>query len=360
MSNTSLRTACRYYDGVSLAGTTVAVDWGDADMTVVKNWIEQHHPIANVRVSPRTGRSDRFVLLPNGAQLQCPDSPVLNRLPQEVPSEGFVAWLEQRWGLAIASITLIAAMLASAYFYGLPALAERVARRVPVDVEVALGRQAVAWADESGYFRPTELPEEQRVQLTEGFTELSQALPYGPHYRLEFRDSLLGANAFAYPGGTIVVTDELVKLLDTDSRILAVMAHEIGHVEMRHSLRQLLAGSAAAILLGAVTADAASLSGSVAGLPALLMRTEYSREHEQGADDYGFTLLRDHGQRPEAFAEAMELLEARTHAVPGGVEFLSTHPSTSDRIRRAREAGSAVSPPVDVLAPTIEEHAPDE
>ena len=58
----------------------------------------------------------------------------------------------------------------------------------------------------------------------------------------------LGANAFALPDGVIVFTDELIGLLESDAEILAVFAHEYGHVVERHSLRQILQDSAIAVL----------------------------------------------------------------------------------------------------------------
>ena len=61
-----------------------------------------------------------------------------------------------------------------------------------------------------------------------------------PNHIPLWRSEFFGANAFAFPGGPIVVTDDLVKLLDNDYLTLAVIAHELAHIDQRHSLHQIM------------------------------------------------------------------------------------------------------------------------
>src|SRR5262245_46455716 len=101
--------------------------------------------VADLLVSPRVGGADRFITLPAGGQFQCADDPRLDGLPQEVASEGPVAWLEQRLAVALACIALVAAVLLAGYFYGLPIAARYAAARIPIETEQALGRETLAW-----------------------------------------------------------------------------------------------------------------------------------------------------------------------------------------------------------------------
>jgi len=156
---------------------------------------------------------------------------------------------------------------------------------------------------------------------------------------LEFRDSaFIGPNAFALPGGTIVITDAMIKTAQSPEEVLAVLAHEIGHVESRHALRHVLQSSAVGVVAASVTSDAASLSVAVAGLPVLLAQTKYSRDFEAEADEYGFQLLKQHQLSPDAFASLMERLTQKQESTERAYAFLSTHPVTAERIKRAREA----------------------
>jgi predicted Zn-dependent protease len=120
--------------------------------------------------------------------------------------------------------------------------------------------------------------------------------------------------------------------------VLNVLAHEIGHVERRHALRMLLQQSALAVVAAAVTADAATLSGAVAGLPVVLAQTKYSREFETEADEFGFALARKHDISPEGFATLMERLSEKSGGPDRAFAYVSSHPMTADRVRRAREA----------------------
>jgi Zn-dependent protease with chaperone function len=93
--------------------------------------------------------------------------------------------------------------------------------------------------------RQSKLPLERQQSLTQQFEDLvllAQELNY-PHIdnmQLLFRDGgSVGANAFALPGGTVIATDQFIQLSENDDEIIAVLAHEIGHVRHQHSLRQI-------------------------------------------------------------------------------------------------------------------------
>lgn len=328
------------HDGRKPIGETATLLLAGASAKLIGAALAHDYPLAKLRVSPRVGAAARFIALPDGGQLQCTDHPALDRLPQEGRTEGVVAWLEQRWWVALVCLAGTLGGLAFGYFVGLPAAAEHVAARIPMEYERKLGEQAVAWLDQNKLFRPSTVDAETRETLTRGFTEFTRDLPLAAHYRLEFRASpAIGPNAFAFPGGMVVMTDELIELSDSPEEVLAVLAHEIGHVEQRHALRHLLQDSATAVLAAAVTSDAASLSLAVSGLPVILARAKYSRGFETEADNFGFALLQRHDISPEHFATMMEKLRAgASEAGEREWSFLSTHPVTADRIARARAA----------------------
>jgi predicted Zn-dependent protease len=96
--------------------------------------------------------------------------------------------------------------------------------------------------------------------------------------------------------------------------------------------------SVLAVIAGAVTNDASSYTVAVAGLPALLAQTGYSRTCESEADDFAFKLLKRHHISPAAFASLMERLSKDREDEGRYVSFLSTHPVTADRVKRARQA----------------------
>jgi Zn-dependent protease with chaperone function len=157
----------------------------------------------------------------------------------------------------------------------------------------------------------------------------------------------LGANALALPDGTIIVTDDLVRLfmnkgkeLDDAGKasLIAVLGHEVGHVQKRHATRTMARSSLAAAFSAALFGD---FSAVAAGLPAVLSQMEYSRAMELEADDYGVWILDRNGLAGDELAHALEVLEdAAPEASQGprwlskSMGYLSTHPPIAERIRR--------------------------
>lgn len=327
-----------YYDGRRPLGSPATLIVAGRVAALIGTQLAQRYPTQQLRVSPRIGRAERFIALPGGGQFHCADSAALDQLPQESPAEGVVAWLEARAALALAGVVVIVALFAAGYFYGLPAAAERVVAHIPIETERALGDEALAWLDKHEWFKPSQLGDEMKFFVRKEFEELSAGLPMARHYRLEFRASFIGPNAFALPGGAVVITDAMVNEAGSLEEIAAVLAHEIGHVERRHTLRHLLQDSAVAVAITTITADAASLSVAVAGLPTLLAQAKYSRTFETEADDFAFELLNRHGRSPEAFATLMERLAGDDGDAERRYAFLSSHPMTAERAQRARDA----------------------
>lgn len=327
-----------YYDGRQPIAVPATMEFTGQDALLTANLTSGRYAVDALKVSPRIGKTDRFIALPNGGQFQCADHAFLESLPQVSPSEGPVAWLEERWGVALAGVAVIACILLAGYFLGLPAAAERIAARIPIETEKTLGRQALAWLDEKGWLRPTNLDKNTQKGIRRRFDRLRSKLPLKNHYQLEFRAGVIGANAFALPGGTIVITDDMVKAAETPEEVQAVLAHEIGHVELRHTLRSVLQNSVTAVVVATITADAASLSVAVAGLPVLVAQTKYSREFEAAADDFAFKLLKQKGYSPAAFASLMERLAKKHEQQERAFAYVSSHPVTAERVKRARAA----------------------
>ena len=328
-----------YYDGRQPNDVPGKMEFTGREAILNAGQTSERFAINILKVSPRIGKADRFITLPNGGQFQCADIAFLGSLPQTSSTEGPVAWLEARWVVALVGVVIIACILLVGYFFGLPAVAERIADRIPVETEQALGRHALEWLDKKGWFMPTALDRKKQDGIRAGFDGFRSDLPLKNYYQLEFRASkIMGANAFAFPGGVIVITDDMVKAAESPEEVLAVLAHEMGHVELRHTMRSVLQNSAIAVVAATITSDAASLSGAVAGLPVLVAQTQYSREFESAADDYAFRLLKRKGHSPAAFASIMERLAKKYVQEERAFAYVSTHPVTEERVKRARAA----------------------
>ncbi|MBA3599458.1 MAG: M48 family metallopeptidase [Methylibium sp.] len=258
--------------------------------------------------------------------------------------EGFVVRSQQSWRAVLAVSVLLLALVAAGWRWGVPLLADATLAVLPASVDAQVGEIALQQV-EARWLAPSKLPPAQQAALRSAFDQAvrSAAAEEQPApYRLEFRAADIGPNAFALPGGTIVMTDELVQLVEGDeAALVGVLAHEYGHVRGRHGMRQLVQ----ATLLGAAGSLAfGDFSGLLAAAPALLGTLGYSRQLEREADGEAITLLRAAGRDPAAMVGFFERL-ARWRAARGetaddsvlGIAF-SSHPADAERIERFRAA----------------------
>ncbi len=328
-----------YFDGLRPVAIPAQLAFEGPGARLITASLTLAYAQSALSVSPRVSSAERFISFPDGRQFLCTDQDFLNTLPQDSPSEGVVAWLENRSSVALAGVIVIIALLALGYFFGLPYVARGLAERMPMETEQAIGQKALAWFDDEGWLQPSQLDLDKRQQILRVFHQLHEGLRLEDYYRLEMRSGMIfGANAFALPGGIIVLTDELVAIAESTDEIAAILAHEIGHVELRHSMRSVLQKSIVAAAVTAVTADAASIGAAVAGLPVILAQTKYSRDFETAADSFAFALLKDKGRSPEAFATILTRLADQRGPGAVGFTYLSTHPVTAERVQSAIEA----------------------
>jgi Zn-dependent protease with chaperone function len=87
-------------------------------------------------------------------------------------------------------------------------------------------------------FEPSRFSDQRMEALSARFRQLRPPSGEAPQWRLAFRKSRYGPNAFALPSGDIVLTDEMVRLLDDEDAVMGVLAHELGHLHQHHITRR--------------------------------------------------------------------------------------------------------------------------
>ena len=359
-----------YFDGRSSQRRTVEVTVDGGRALIRGAEVELDLPAADLRVQPRLGRTPQRIVLPDGGVLITHD-PVVDQALEVPKATGLAHRLESN--LHVVLLSLIGLVLAGWFGYrdGIPWLARQVAMQVPPEVENDIATHGLEELD-NYIFKPSRIPLDRQAKLRATFNQLADGGTVPA--RLEFREGgFIGANAFALPGGVVVMTDQLDATLASDDRVAAVLAHEIGHLEHRHGLRHILQDSITALLAAAVLGDLSSLGSLAATLPALVMHTTNSREFEREADRFAYGVLRKSGRSPRLLGEALTALEAARDSRPesckveldekelaksdgqkeGGdtgkqrprtssrsinLGYLSTHPPTPERVQAAEEA----------------------
>lgn len=140
-------------------------------------------------------------------------------------------------------------------------------------------------------------------------------------------------NAFALPGGHIVVYSGIIDAMQTPEEMAALLSHEASHVNKRHSLRNLLRSAASGLLVSVLVGDVGGVSAVLLENANTLRNLSYSRGLEKEADREGMQLLVKNNINPAGMRQLMECLEKEHKDIPELVSFISTHPLTKDRIK---------------------------
>lgn len=325
-----------YFDGKTSRKHPVSVMVAGGRLKVIGHDVNEEFDARGVRRSLRIANTPRWLYLPGGGACVTSDNDAVDHMTRDRRYEVILHRWESRPAYAVLAIAMVVAALWLLIDRVLPVAVEHIAARIPVEAEAALGRETLAGL-EKYFLRPTKLPASRQARLRAGFDAVARGGSEAASYRLEFRASpAIGANAFALPSGIIVMTDELVKLARNDREVIAVLAHELGHVRHRHTMRRLLESSATALIIAGVTGDIASTTSLAAAAPTLLLQTKYSRDHEREADRYAVELLRKSGIEPRHFAAILRRLEGATTQRRGLPTFISSHPPTEERETLAR------------------------
>ena len=211
---------------------------------------------------------------------------------------GVAQRMQTRWPVLLGVAAAAAVGLTLFYRYGTPWAATQLTRFVPLAWETSVAENVLQQMD-AGTLKPSKLPRERQDQLKARFDALARQAPPGlqryPGYRpplsLEFRSGM-GANAFALPGGKVVMTDGIVKAAADkglpDDALVGVLAHEMGHVVQRHTTRMVVQQGVLSMGLGLALGD---VSGVVSTGASVLTGLSYSRAHEREADCYAIALM---------------------------------------------------------------------
>ena len=295
------------------------------------------------------------------------------------------ARMQTSWPTLLLACGVAVCALWAFYRFGTPWAATQLARFVPLSMEEQISQQYLAQLDER-LLKPSSLPPARQQQLRQGFDELVRQLDpaqmryphYRPKYRLEFRKGM-GPNAFALPGGTIVMTDDIVKeaqgLKLPDDALIGVLAHEIGHVADRHTSRTVLQQGVLQTGMALALGDVSSVLATAA---TALTSLSYSRSHETEADCFALALMQRMGKPTRPMGDLLLGLDSgisleeigaeiaqrtgmasepasspapthppkeRTEHQPrdindSGSDWYSTHPDTAARARLLRDGSS--------------------
>ena len=234
----------------------------------------------------------------------------------------------------VGGLAAVAGAVMLFVFVGVPILSGPVARATPVSMELRMGENFDA---QVGAIFPTCRNEEgQRI-----LSALGDRIAMGADTPFDIRVRAVEApmvNAFALPGGPVLITDDLISEAESPDELAAVIAHEIAHVEMRHVMQAVWRDLGIGMLLDLVVGG-----GTGAGQQAVILAGQasdltYSRDAELEADTRGQALLHAAGLSSQGMAPFFDRMARADGSGRLGeaVEFMNSHPDSSRRGRVAR------------------------
>lgn len=239
--------------------------------------------------------------------------------------------------LVVSSLATILIFSFSYVYYISPFVGERAVAIIPKEVEVKVGNAMVK--NTISLFTVDTLQSE-KLQSFYAACGFESEYPIRISY---IADDMV--NAFAAPGGQIMVFEGLIERTESWEELAALMGHELAHVNQRHSFQQLTRSVASYLLISVMTGDIGGASSILLEQANNVREMANSRNHEKEADIVGLVYLKEIGIRPSAmmdlFKRLMEESELPDDLLPDKMEktleFLSTHPLTKNRIKYIQE-----------------------
>lgn len=314
--------------------------------------------IRELGVSQRVGNIPRKITLPDRSLFETTDNDAVDELlaaaGHRAHRAGILHTLESRWRwVAIALVITLFTGFATVR-WGMPWASREMAFAMPASATGIISEQALEILDRT-ILEESALPETEQQRIRQHFETTLLPLQHETfNYRLHFRRMSDIPNAFALPAGDIIITDRLIELADSQDEIDSVLLHEIGHVVHRHGLQQVLHSSLLTIAIIMISGDVSATGNIAIALPVFLLESHYSRGDETEADQYAFERMMEAGIDPVHFSTIMEKISRDPDSDPDSDEsdsekqdtidllkYLSTHPSTPERMLQAESYSSA-------------------
>ena len=244
----------------------------------------------------------------------------------------------RRWKITLLATVGIVVLGLVLWIWGISAIADQLATNIPVSWEERLGEVVVN----------SLVPVEQRCEDPEKLAILKKIVDRlvdgQPDYPYTFRITVSrgeAANAFAAPGGHIVVYQGLLKETETADQLAGVLAHEIEHVVERHATRAIFREMSLQAIISAMTGDVqGNFALEAAGMLGAL---HHRRKDEESADREGMKLIQAARIDPQGMIDLFLRFQKSEGQVPKSIKYLSTHPSNVDRIEQLRHLAATVS-----------------
>lgn len=282
---------------------------------------EFHCTLSDLVFSRRIGNTRRSVWLPDGSCFDTDDNVAADHWQKQAHPKfrNVIHRFESTWPGMLLTLCIILLGASWVVLEGLSAASDKIAEKLPASINQDLGARSLEALDKE-VFLPSRLEAKGQKQIRSYFESALKKFPDTP-MRILFRDGGgMGPNAMALPDGTLIFTDQLIALSHTQEELMAILAHEIGHVVYQHSLRTAVRSMLTNLAVTALSGKASFNSDLLLSAPLYMLDMSYSRKFEEDADNFSMEFLLDNHLSPEFFVEIMSRMERAESCIPEAEE----------------------------------------
>ena len=320
-------TAQRHPVRVMLSSNALSISHTDSNQ-LLASW-----PLKSLQLSEEVypGQPIRLQQTGEDARLTLDEHTILESLLKVAPHLHRRHLAKTPMGQQVIFWMLVLAIIVPALLYGIPKLAGPLAKIVPHEWERTLGESIV-----EGFMAESPAcssPEgDKALEALVAPLRAQVALPYPLNIQVIDNTE---TNAFATPGGNIVIFRGLLTFSESPDEVAGVLAHEMAHVIKQHPTEGLIRAVGFSLVFSALFGDASALMSAAGEMGSTLLTLSYSRDAEKEADRIGLQLLQQAELTTTGLKHFFQRLQKAKKELPESLAILSTHPMTEDRVKVA-------------------------
>lgn len=294
-----------------------------------------------LKISPRISNSARYIEFPDDSVFETSENHAVDLVKDMFISPdrySLIYKLESSLPYLLSALAVLVVIVYLSIVYGLPSVSKKMAYIIPSSAGKSIDSQVMTLLDKSD-FKTSKIDEKRKGEVDAIFKRVVTRSGFEKtfFFNLNFRNSVkIGPNAFALPGGSVVITDQLIEISDNNSEIELVLAHEVGHIINRHVIQMILQNSIIALVVVVMAGDISTGVSVVSAIPPILIKNGYSRNFEREADSYLAEYAAKYAIDPALFGTLMHRITGKNNFAENLPSLISTHPPLEERIELIR------------------------
>lgn len=324
--------AGKYFDGESANPIPIEITFNAEDLYIfsVEKNVSKYILLKDI-IEIRTIGKDRLIISFQHEQKETIDitfEHIVRDFSARYPDIGKHSFLTKVTGISNKVVAIIFAGLVSIvlgiYFFVVPLIGEMSTNLISKQQEIELGQTLY-----DGIMESYTIDSARTDLINKMVAEIDFQTEYPIRVTVVHHDE---KNAFALPGGQIVIFSDLLLKINDPSELAGLLAHEVSHINLHHSLRSIFRNLASYIFISVLLSDVNGVTTVLIDNANKFKTLSYSRSLEEDADKAGLKIMYHNQLDPNGMVRLFKILMADQHKIDKHLEFLSTHPATLKRI----------------------------